>query len=91
MPIYEYLCAACNSATEIIQKASDPAPESCAQCGQGPMVKQVSLSAFALKGNGWYVTDFKGGNGTKPKTDSPKQDAPVKDSGGEKPTVETKS
>lgn len=75
MPIYEYLCAACHAPTEIIQKASEPGPENCAKCGKGPMVKQVSLSAFSLKGSGWYVTDFKGGSGAKPATHSAKPDA----------------
>jgi putative FmdB family regulatory protein len=74
MPIYEYQCDACQKITEIMQKASDPAPSSCDTCGKGPMVKQLSLSAFALKGSGWYVTDFKGGQSAKPATDTPKSD-----------------
>lgn len=63
MPIYEYQCESCSAALEVLQKASDPAPSSCEKCGKGPMVKQMSLSSFALKGTGWYVTDFRGGNG----------------------------
>jgi len=72
MPIYEYRCDACQVAQEVIQKASDPAPSNCESCGKGPMVKQLSLSAFALKGTGWYVTDFKGGSNSKPAETSPK-------------------
>jgi putative FmdB family regulatory protein len=61
MPIYEYRCEACHVPTEIMQKSTDPAPAACEKCGKGPMIKQLSLSSFALKGTGWYVTDFKGG------------------------------
>jgi hypothetical protein len=35
--------------------------------------KQVTAAGFQLKGSGWYVTDFRGGNSTgapAPKTDS---------------------
>jgi putative FmdB family regulatory protein len=63
MPIYEYLCEACQTQIEIMQKFTDPAPTKCETCGKGPMVKQLSLSSFALKGTGWYVTDYK----TKPR------------------------
>ncbi len=71
MPIYEYLCEACKTQIEVMQKYTDPAPTACESCGNGPMVKQLSLSSFALKGTGWYVTDFKG----KPKA------TPSKDEG----------
>lgn len=78
MPIYEYQCEACSAALEVMQKASDPAPATCEVCGKGPMVKQLSLSAFALKGTGWYVTDFKGGKSSKPSDPTPKTDAAPK-------------
>ena len=70
MPIYEYQCEACSVPVEIMQKSTDPAPAHCEACGKGPMVKQLSMSSFALKGTGWYVTDFKGGSGQKPPTTS---------------------
>lgn len=69
MPIYEFRCAACGHLDEIMQKMSDPAPEACSVCSKGPMEKQMSRSNFALRGTGWYVTDFKGGN--PPKADKP--------------------
>ena len=69
MPIYEYRCAVCGHLDEIMQKMSDPAPEACSVCRKGPMEKQMSRSNFALRGTGWYVTDFKGGN--PPKSDIP--------------------
>ena len=51
---------------EVMQKYTDPAPTTCESCGKGPMVKQLSLSSFALKGTGWYVTDFRGGDSGAP-------------------------
>lgn len=61
MPIYEYECDSCNEVTEAIQKFSDAPLETCPKCG-GKLHKLMSLNAFHLKGNGWYVTDYKGKN-----------------------------
>jgi putative FmdB family regulatory protein len=60
MPIYEYKCEACGSKNEFRMKMSDNAPESCPDCSEGPLKKQVSMTSFQLKGDGWYVTDFRG-------------------------------
>jgi putative FmdB family regulatory protein len=65
VPLYEYECRACGDVSELMQKISDPAPETCPVCGKGPMAKLVSRSAFILKGGGWYVTDFRD-KGKKP-------------------------
>jgi len=72
MPIYEYLCESCHKQVEVMQKFSDPAPAACEACGKGPMVKQLSMTSFALKGTGWYVTDFKGGT-SKPASSEDKK------------------
>jgi len=70
MPIYEYLCGACETKQEALQKMSDAPLTLCPLCGKESMVKLVSAAGFQLKGSGWYVTDFKNGNQPKPKTDS---------------------
>lgn len=57
MPIYAYRCDNCGHECEVLQKSSDTAPL-CAACGVGAMSKQVTAAAFALKGNGWYQSDF---------------------------------
>jgi len=59
MPIYEYLCGACGHQEEVIQKISDNPLTKCPACGKNKLQKQVSSPAFQLKGEGWYVTDFK--------------------------------
>ena len=58
MPLYEYSCDRCKKIIEIIQKFSDPPIETCPDCNS-KVEKIMSLSAFALKGQGWYVTDYK--------------------------------
>ena len=60
MPIYEYQCEKCEKVEEILMRFSDPEPEDCTFCG-GPVRKLLSQTSFALKGSGWYVTDYKPG------------------------------
>jgi putative FmdB family regulatory protein len=64
MPIYEYRCASCGFEHEYLQKVSDPLLTNCPECGKPTFDKLISAAGFQLKGNGWYVTDFKG-NGSK--------------------------
>lgn len=60
MPIYEYHCAQCGHTSEHLQKINDPAPVHCPHChAKDSLSRQVSLTHFALKGSGWYVTDFR--------------------------------
>lgn len=62
MPIYAYRCAACGHAQDVLQKMSDPVLTRCPVCGADAFQKQVTAAGFQLKGSGWYVTDFRGGN-----------------------------
>lgn len=62
MPIYAYKCESCGFAKDVLQKMSDPVLDTCPQCAQATFRKQVTSAGFQLKGAGWYVTDFKGGN-----------------------------
>lgn len=59
MPIYEYQCASCQHAFELIQKVNDDVAKTCEQCGKDTAVRLVSAPGFQLKGTGWYATDFK--------------------------------
>ncbi len=61
MPIYEYRCHACGHGLEAIQKFSDAPLTECPECGQPSLEKMISATAFRLKGDGWYETDFKQG------------------------------
>lgn len=62
MPIYAYRCATCGHAQDVLQKISDPLLTVCPACGASTYVKQVTAAGFQLKGSGWYVTDFRGGD-----------------------------
>ncbi|KMY66083.1 FmdB family transcriptional regulator [Desulfocarbo indianensis] len=78
MPIYEYECSKCNGVHEAIQKFSDPPLKKCPECG-GKLHKIMSMNAFHLKGDGWYVTDYKGKNSSTCKSE---------DSGSSEPKTE---
>jgi putative FmdB family regulatory protein len=70
MPIYEYECPKCGR-FDALQKMSAPALRTHEVCGS-KVRKVMSASAFAFKGSGFYITDYKGksspgaGKGDKP-------------------------
>lgn len=61
MPIYAYRCQTCGFAKDVLQKMSEDALTVCPSCGKDAFRKQLTAAGFQLKGSGWYVTDFKGG------------------------------
>jgi len=81
MPIYEYACPDCGHLGEHMQKLADAPIAACPTCGSTAYVRKISAAGFALKGSGWYVTDFKGGGNTSGAS-STKSDS----SGESKPT-----
>ena len=62
MPIYAYRCESCGHAKDVLQKMSDAPLTACPACGADTFKKQLTAAGFQLKGSGWYVTDFRGGN-----------------------------
>jgi putative FmdB family regulatory protein len=62
MPIYAYRCESCGFEKDALQKISDAPLSQCPSCGADTFRKQVTAAGFQLKGSGWYVTDFRGGN-----------------------------
>jgi putative FmdB family regulatory protein len=82
MPIYAYRCATCGHAKDVLQKISDPVLSVCPACGAATFEKQVTAAGFQLKGSGWYVTDFRGGNNAGAKKDE-------KAEGADKPAEKT--
>lgn len=67
MPIYAYKCESCGFAKDVLQKMSDTPLTDCPQCGAASFKKQLTAAGFQLKGSGWYVTDFRGGD-SKPES-----------------------
>ena len=62
MPIYVYACSSCGLQQDVLQKMSDAPLAACPACGTQTFSKQLTAAGFQLKGNGYYVTDFKNGS-----------------------------
>ena len=86
MPIYEYECRGCGELHEFIQKFSDGPKRKCPSCGKLRLKKLISAAAFHLKGEGWYVTDFRDKGKSKDKGKSDSAESP-----GDSKSSETKS
>ncbi len=59
MPIYGFECTACGHRFDRLQKLSDPDPETCPECAEAGIRRQITAPSFRLAGSGWYETDFK--------------------------------
>jgi len=69
VPIYEYKCPK-GHVFELFQKMSDPQPEVCEVCGEGPLQRVLYPVAVHFKGSGFYSTDYgKGGIARKSSKD----------------------
>ena len=76
MPLYEYRCAKCGNVFEVIQKFSDTPLTVHEACG-GTVERLISRSGFALKGSGWYATDYpRSGSTPKESGESKKESKP---------------
>ena len=53
MPLYDYVCAACGHRFEVIHGVDGHGPESCPNCGEGPVTKGITTAAVHYKGSGW--------------------------------------
>ncbi|MBT9475572.1 FmdB family zinc ribbon protein [Polaromonas sp.] len=90
MPIYAYKCESCGFAKDVLQKMSDAPLTDCPQCGAASFKKQVTAAGFQLKGSGWYVTDFRGGD-SKPQTSKPADTKASEASGSDSKTSDSGS
>ena len=59
MPIYEFKCPHDGTKFELVRSMKDETPATCPECGK-EAEKQISLSSFSLKGDGW-ARDLYGG------------------------------
>ncbi len=95
MPIYEYLCASCGYQFEEVQKFNDPPVEECPNCGKKSASRQVSMSAFHLKGGGWYKDGYSGKSNESEKSEKTVKDTSAdsdnKSSGKDKKSAAEKS
>lgn len=89
MPIYEYVCENCYHEFEVIQKISEPVLQQCPQCCEPSLKRKASISAFHLKGGGWYKDGYSipDTNGESAKNN----DAATPDSAAKESPVSTKN
>lgn len=59
MPTYEYGCGGCEKVVEVEQRITENALSVCPTCGSSEFKRLISRTSFALKGSGWYTTDYK--------------------------------
>src|SRR5215207_6658996 len=57
MPIYEYRCPNAHL-FEVIHGMTEPSPETCEVCGEGPLQRVLHPVAVHYKGSGFYSTDY---------------------------------
>ncbi len=62
MPIYEFVCQACDCEFEKIQSFSDITVSTCPRCQSAQVQRQMGRPAIHFKGSGWYITDSKSDN-----------------------------
>jgi putative FmdB family regulatory protein len=66
MPIYDYICTACDHRADILHGINDPGPKFCPTCGhEGTMRKQFSAPSIHFKGSGWAKKDRGGASRTQ--------------------------
>ena len=58
MPIYEYRCTECHRIFEDFKRHVDDANESTCPFCRSSTKRLISQTSFALKGSGWYATDY---------------------------------
>ena len=59
MPFYEYCCSSCKHQDTILESFSAARTKKCPNCNKRSFTRLISAAAFHLKGDGWYVTDFR--------------------------------
>ena len=56
MPIFDYECESCGfKVLDVFQRINDDALVYCPECNEPRLRKQVGVSNFILKGEGWYA------------------------------------
>jgi putative FmdB family regulatory protein len=83
MPFYEYRCPK-GHLFERFQRMSDPPPEGCEVCGEGPVEVVLYPVAAHFKGSGFYTTDYGRGSKQKDASTDGGEKTEKKSDGGEK-------
>jgi len=57
MPTYDYACAACGHRFEVVHGIHGHGPETCPNCGGGPVRRAFAPPTIMFKGSGWAKVD----------------------------------
>jgi putative FmdB family regulatory protein len=91
MPIYEYICENCKEELEVIQKISDEPLTECPSCKNKSLKKKTSMSAFHLKGGGWYKDGYGNSNSNGSTNSSSNGNSKAKTDSSQKKDSSTKA
>ena len=64
MPTYDYACVACGHRFEVVHGVHGQGPESCPNCGSGPVRKAFAPPTIMFKGSGWAKMDRRSNAGS---------------------------
>ena len=90
MPVYEYICKACDHEFEREQRISDNPLKKCPECGAMKAKRLISRTSFVLKGGGWYSDLYSSPRGDSAKSESGAESSSKSESGS-KPESGSKS
>src|SRR5215207_5189899 len=82
MPTYDYACAACGQRFEVVHGVHGHGPETCPNCGGGPVRKAFAPPTVVFKGSGWAKVDRRPSSGST-KGETGDDGAKAKPSGGD--------
>ena len=69
MPVYEYICKACDHEFEREQRINDNPLKKCPACGAMKVKRLISRTNFVLKGGGWHSDLYSSPRGDSAKSE----------------------
>ncbi len=86
MPTYEYLCNQCEHGFEVVQRFTEAAIQVCPKCN-GDVRKVYNNVGVVFKGSGFYKTDSRGTQTSKPDSSASKSESAPAPKNDSKPTA----
>ena len=97
MPVYEYICKACDHEFERQQRISENPLKKCPSCGAMKAKRLISRTSFVLKGGGWYSDLYSSSRGNEGKgegsaeSESKSESSSTSEPSSEKPSSDKSS
>ena len=90
MPVYEYMCGACDHEFEREQRITDNPIKKCPACGAMKVKRLISRTSFVLKGGGWYSDLYSSSRGGSAKGNGAESGSKSESSASSKSSSEKK-